>query len=598
MGVENLLSLNRPYVHSSVINFRLALRDLVGVSTAQKYRETNKQFQDNLNTLTKISTGLKKETNEFCQRCGAKDWIELNRMMFGSSESNDMHNIFLRALTNTQLAEEIVKKTISVSDLEKKLSNNEVSQQVIKAIKDKQKNSISVNRLSDLIIQSLGEGFIKDGKGKPLTRKQQEEMLSAIGLPTGSSGGKGFQTLQSKELKKTIRNIIIGTFKKNLMTDRDALCSFFIKFYNEEEANVKTSVGYSSPNDNEIRQLFNQVITDDMLLETIMSSLLGDLGEEGISTVLNDTDLVISTRIGDMSEIEIKGKYEGKIKQLVIHTSENKQSRSDLLWTTPDKSMTVRVQSKNSLLKGVRAQFLQTQDKAEDYPIIHNILMAGSADTTARDLLNQLVSPNGDVGSLFTEEQGKVVAYILANMAWFNRYSDYSTDSRVKKTGNYKESGFEGPRQLMMNLLSFTITDLLGISRLFNVKDMDNLEENFTSSNIFVLVGNRQVVPTYLIIDDIIDNIKDLYDDIQTAAINLIWEERKMQPIYKSAAGFHQAKIDRSGALVGRDYTDANLLSVGQEQGESIMVSLPVHINLNLNMRSLFNKTSYDFNYK
>ncbi len=95
-------------------------------------------------------------------------------------------------------------------------------------------------------------------------------------------------------------------------------------------------------------------------------------------------------------------------------------------------------------------------------------------------------------------------------------------------------------------------------------------------SNVFYLMGNRRLYPTYLIKDDYIRLMRGAKEDSKSR-FKFAMQRTGIKYIQTSAGQFYEEK--RKASLGGRldaskYYTDPGLVGVGTAQGEGILGSL------------------------
>ena len=115
METKNFLSLQSPYIHSHSINFRLALKDISGVSVATDY--TSEAFEKNLTRLGKIADFLEKQTNDFLRAAGFNSVEAFNKALFGSADYNDEYTVFSRAMAHPMFVNAILKQTFKTDKI-------------------------------------------------------------------------------------------------------------------------------------------------------------------------------------------------------------------------------------------------------------------------------------------------------------------------------------------------------------------------------------------------------------------------------------------------------------------------------------------------
>ena len=108
---------------------------------------------------------------------------------------------------------------------------------------------------------------------------------------------------------------------------------------------------------------------------------------------------------------------------------------------------------------------------------------------------------------------------------------------------------------------------------------------NVDRSNIFYLIDNKALVPTYVIIENLIKNLKEWSSESEGIYLRL-----QKPRVSTSALKFLREKEKAVAGIgfKGSSYTDEKLVGVGTAMGEKIMDELTLKsINLNISLKNL-----------
>lgn len=314
------------------------------------------------------------------------------------------------------------------------------------------------------------------------------------------------------------------------------------------------------------------------------AALAGLLGEEFKKAVwsteisnngFNASSVFEFKSIGaDAEDIFIKKHgLEGVVEQVTFR-NKGKQSMSDWLLTRDigGKKVTVRVQDKNTTKLFDDLGMLSSNTKEK---------MKLVRETKLTELRNSL--DNYDA-NLISNEEWEKIGYLVANILWF-----YSVANDEDYEGaNYISSDFLVQRDYISSVLGKGVGYALGIGAGATGEEVitdivNDINKARVNNNVFFIIGNYMIYPTYLIIDGFIEVIKNEKSNrLDNFKASLVYPTSKNGTAYGS---FNDLKIaTQRGRLSGPKYDKgAEIINSAKIAGMEVAVS----------MRSAFDLSEY-----
>jgi hypothetical protein len=218
-------------------------------------------------------------------------------------------------------------------------------------------------------------------------------------------------------------------------------------------------------------------------------------------------------------------------------------------------------------------------------------------------LLRARLLENEDIGSFFermnrakslTFSNLNDIAYVIANEAWFSTAGNI----RQKHLGLAAEDHDVESMSLHQNMIDYVLSEaLLNYLGIIAVKQMNGSNAiDFNYSNIFFMVGNRQLLPTYKIVEGLIQNLKDWTKNTYTLSVQL--NRKKLNFKAKDATNLLKSKeeaVASEGGFSNLNYNNSSLVDVGTKIGAKVIENLSISsINLEVSLKALFD-SSYSF---
>lgn len=562
MAVNTLPNAQEPYIHSNIINFRVAHRQQLLNANG------NNRLQETLDTIAQVREELKTEAETFLDGKDPQQFMK--EYYFGGGENNEetIEQLFFQAfndLFGTQLVYGRLSQVIGY-----KLS--EIADLIGVKIDNNIDRIVSTSEAIEYINEKIKKHFTTYGKTK--TRKKVKNTLSfgtedfkKIFVP-----GKAYTTTQ-KEIKELLRNF--GSANGEMVAQET------YKILKTEECKnyIKQRVGHKFINQNFDTYYENYIKTLILTLSKKLQSrtitnkqaLSGAMGEEFFISILSTSSGMNFEVTGSWTEDETRKKMidanqnNKKISKPNLSNNKewkelNKQSYSDIILTN-SKGMNVRVQSKyfQGLVNKVN----------EGTENLNQSIHLFKEDLT----IDQFIKKMQDQGQVFSSFDPNGLGYAIANGIWFAHAGSIDYNGKLEKG---KEMTFD--YRDIFTELGQGAGNFLGVIIDKNVKPIMEF------SNVFFLINNRILLPTWVILDN-------LYNLLSTTEKNdkigyLSMNKGIVSGVKFNAKQLRSKKEEAVGSFNKRTYEDENLLRVGREKGREIIdrIKMP-NINLNINLK-------------
>lgn len=549
-----------PYIHTSFLNFK---REEFG--TISKNIEHSAKLMQKISELENIRDQLKAEADSFLQgktvnelfnEVYANDvkFVMIARQVIASKQFYDKLNLRLNTMNRNGADYEKIREIIS-NNVKENLNATEVTELLLTKIK----------KTSRVIDSKELEAFFKEYFADIKDDKEINQLLAKKLSSLNKTGAlyKGLKKIvQRKYFNTNIGEVAYAVFEEEF--NRLFEQKQFVEVKNHNNDSDK-NIYLKQVKDNFIFYLSKKSATD-------ISNLLGYGGEEIFTSVnqVGGKEIVIET-IGSKTEIEI---HKSDIpKNIYSLRKEKGQSYSDLSLTYKGKK--VRIQSKNS------QKVLENFDKKNSKALQQISLLKSESVLNFFERIKKV--PN-QLGIDLDE-----VAYVLANEAWFITAGNIRRENKIKygpieKMGLFQSYIDAALSNALINYLGVMLEDSVGA---------EDVKIELNNSNIFFLIDNKFLLPTYAIVDHLINNLKEWKSDIEGVYLKI---DMKISSS-KNARQLLEEKdlaIAPGRFITGGDYSDRRLLSAGMEQGREIMEQLRIKsINLNISLDTLM-KSSYN----
>lgn len=544
-----------PYIHSSSYNFRADVGHIL-----QQQPESGTQFLvDAMARLNSLGNQLRSGAMNFLAPWGG-DYRLASRQIFrgqGLEENQQQYIQVAQQLLNSHWFVQVVKDN-SQLDLAKPEILQELEGFSIKQIEEVLRSN-DLERTVDAIVESVGVS-LKDYKSGRIAVDQKVGSLlkTLLGATKDRMFFKNKETLRAqitKALKKkgakTNWSAVFEVFKKEFLTN----------FTGQEKQGAEDFI-------NAIRGDF--IAKGQKLKSADYGNISGNIGENLSVSIINNSSLEITIHdLGEMDEDHVVAYADqllggGKITKMSHRAAKGQQSGSDWLLDN-GQGVVVRAQVKNSvqIMEELRQhdpdrpQVLKLQDEILYSTLQNNLQNYGGNNLSGEDWL--------------------ILDYLISNMLWFRAH-----ESVKSNRGKGYSSGVSGIASLVNAMMAKEIGYFLGVS-LGELKD-DAAEVVIGGSNIFFVIDNIMLLPTYIIIDAITWQLQYLSNSLTQIQVTFNRGFDAMSP-----SSFYAAKEEAKSPdwKVGDPYGEG-VLATGYAQGNQIISSAKVdRVNLPMNITRL-----------
>lgn len=536
------------------------------------------QFEKTIEALTQVANSLKGATDAFL---GGKSWRELSDELF------TQENTFRRIAREILVEREMLQSLTPRFNAKQIATDRGLSQEIV----DSLSSADTLNQFAKSIVQSV---FADGLQGKNLM-EQVSGLATALKIDSADiakalpEGARGFRSQKGNILQVT-KKIIGQHLIDGMPSSVDASFTYFSRRFREK---IKTENIVISQNGGEdavelylktvYKLLKNAMKNRQTKVLSDSNTAKGILGEEFNMAVTNPElkgKGIQFSVIGDQTENEVREQYQNLFNQTneVIPNlikDPTKQSYSDLYLIINGRR--ARVQAKNawdSLQK-----IIQDEDNIPTS-------MAVLTDQKYLSFIEKLKNSPTTIGEL-DDQDLKELSYAIGNAIWFSKRTDYS-----KEKGSYPN--MSTVRAYAEQILSVGMSNYLGV-----VVDKKNNFKLFSDySNLFFVVSNVIMIPTYEILYDIIEGLRQRQNSIAKLRIKFqnfggenltdarTFRKDKLEAI-KNSSGFQKGK---------KAYEYPEVFKIGQQEGERIMSNLTIEkVNVNLDLSQILKTTSYLF---
>ena len=594
-NLGKLINQNKPYVHSNINNFHaIHTQSLVRVKTGNRIEKT-------IEGLEKVKQELKHQTSAFLNGMTPKQFLK--QYYFGGGEKGENKYAHYEAFTK------YIETPTFYQDILKYAGYNITKILHILSYKKTEElsNIMSLDKIAEAFVDSM---FIKSRK-KNKGKWDLEQDLKGFELLNTSEGLEGlkeffkkntspiYTTLKKElkeELKKTLKsdNMIIQAIQSKLLSSE---CENFVEDYVKHKLkktwDKETHYFYANR--------FSKILTKQLTNIGITSSqhLSGAIGEQfeiSLVKAVSGKELGEVKVIGNINEEQARkffrqaaknvsysrgGSLNGSGAQKLSQTGNDtswknlqKSSYSDFTLVNPENGMVARVQSK--YYQGVVEKF----EKGKQNINQHISLFSNEGEESIIEFIERFQS----TGQVFADVDPAAIAYVIANSLWFSHYG--SLDSNNKKQNVSMDN-----RAIFQEIGS-------GIGNFLGVIVDEQLTPIMDFSNLFFLINNEVLLPTWTIIEELISVIK--YNHFNSKLANFSVNKGGSLSLHTSALAFKKEKLKavakdeltyneknyRGVFFHNGGYTNEDLVDVGTTMGEKIISNTKIqmrNINLNIN---------------
>ena len=555
-------SKNHPYVHSNFFNFTGKAFD--DFKASKQGIEFSNAVQKKKRELENISNKLKDLTDDFL---GGRTIQELiNDIDEPYKQYNEISKKILSDMNFYTAIQHQLAIKYSAADIMK--IYEAIGKETVNTVVN---NPMTLSEATDAITKAIFDKI----ENQPATAQNKviTKIFTDANMQKGLDAAVGVfkKRLRSASKDSHLRKIVKQVLNENLTAQqqmenntREIIINTFEEYFTTKvkEANIIVSQNnYYSKYLKEIRKVLIREIDKNFKTGGNFSNIFG-VGGEGISAAVlevGNNSLQFTIIGSESSEQLVEKGFLSHNPNLYNLRSSDKQFYADMRLTNIHNGKTALVQSKN--YQGLLNTYL-TGDK----DIMQQIsLLKEVSYTTLMEKID-----NSSLGHFNIDE----LSYIIANEAWFSKY-DSIDGSTVSLHQNILDTFFS---DIMLNYLGLMIDKNLDI-----IPDI---------STLFYYVDNKAFVPTYKVIDGLIQRLTD-WSSEKKMELSTHLNKSSISPKYTSAEEFYEEKRQSVGGTLlpaahPNAYTNPSLLKVGMEQGEQILNSLKIHsINLDIDIKEL-----------
>ena len=571
-GSINTGSGNEPYVHSNVDRFK----GNASVSISGTIIASRATIDFSIQALESVRDSLKKQADDFLKGHSITevnaDILKAETTYAGiAANIIQNRNIILTTIKDKGYINKNELEETIISNLSKKSTRiaNKIKTEILL-----QGEQIPTQKAAEIIARSMGNvnGKITNTGTKlskvfdiPVDELEKEFNNTNFNKLT-SSKGKILDIIKEQltSMKLVHKNNtplikqFMAIFEKNFLERVDIL-NFFVEGYTPRD--------YLNDLEKTLEPILQEGFSD-------LRNATGGANEEILAAVYQaDRTVTLElTATGNYMEDQINI-FSDKLKAMRTHHDNKKQSQTDMLIKNKSGNV-VRAQSKTSLT--------EYTFKNEEVTRILNHLQR-SID------LYKLLNSLNEQGGLFNISNIDEICYVVANSLWFNTHASITGHREAEQHALISKGahGMKGADILKVvveelnMLLAQQIPSFMGISL---ETEKNKIIADAQASNIFY-IENGNLVPTWVELNEIIDDIKAYRDGVERAkSIRFTLESKGVSWAYPYAPSFWKAKV--GGDDKNKGYYNPE---PGYEQGRAAISSLAIHGNFS----AILKYTSY-----
>lgn len=629
-NLNKLINKDAPYVHSNIANFRTIHRQ-----SLLHAKEKGNRLKKTLEDMKKVKQDLKKQTDAFLGRLTPQEFIK--KYYFGEGkeqkEKFDYYKAFTRYFQHSGFFAKLNQKVAyEMQDvIEKFTTNTTIAKKIFDAEKILPLGQMAKNILNAVVQEIEKEQRKKGGKrkyeikllenGKKVTDILDGNLAKIFSL--NDKGRKKSMNTLTKEIKEFLKDKL-GEKKIKLAEETEKILrndSFkeFIeqelqKEYNDPKINLDNNKTFIEYRENFISRLYYHLKDTQISQQSEISGNMGEAYEISMLEAIGGKNLGGVLLTGTWNEQQIreeifKGlkdtnkkkhkKYKGPNKEKNSPNSneyipwkqegEKVQSYSDFVLVNPQNGMRARVQSKYY-------QEIVDKFKPNEKNMLQHINLFKREDS-----IPEFIKSLQTTGQVFSDMDPNGVAYVIANSLWFS-YNGSINSSNV--VSNQKIDNRE-----IFSELGAAAGNFLGII-------VDNsLTPIQEFSNLFFLINNEILLPTWVILDELIKMIR--YSNVEETISSLSmtksanstssfktgysatsFKKKKAEAISGDSITYENSKGELktyTGVFIhDGGYFNEDLVDVGTEMGKNIIDSTNMRkINLDIDYEKAI-KSAYN----
>ena len=585
---NNLIDSKMPFIHSIAVDFR---RNVYNTNIPQQINK-NKTAMKNLDNWIK---SCKTKEQQFLADFGVKTFSEWEQIYLihtaNNKKAQSVYEAVMKSINSAKTRDTLLKVQTNPELLINKLQKDpQINKTTLNSIRKALTNGSSIEK-------AIGTYIVGKGKQTGAGQKGRFEKLSNA-LTNNELKAEWERTLrgsQSEYLKQIqrIAKLTATDWNETIFRARKQLEDDLWLFYNNKKTKENKEIVkyYCDEWERALRAELNQG-AEKRLLSLSSSGIAGELQEVG-------DFIVFEARIAEIQNAQNKNTIASVTReaQTKVQRFERKvESKTDIYFTNM-KGTKYRFQEKNSFSQ-IYADFENSTYANAEQNIFGGLNLQGKIayDT----LLSYFKEIKGsELSGNFTDEDGDILSYLIANVAILNQFGHLAKDIYEKQSGDkrnnynkfYKantealsDAEFQADH-FIVNMVDRILSQNIALY-ISNVTQEDN--KTVLEPYDFIIFKSRKIIPISAILECIKASIEEennklfsihatYYFDSGMGRLyrNMIMEKRKLGP-------------PENGW-----YTEPAFLEIGKEVGKRAVNSLYINkIRLNLRYKQTFNNKS------
>lgn len=560
-----LQSWGAPYVHSNYYLFSRQLREQMFSVDEQKGIS---KMDEQISALEKVRKRLYEEAKAFLGDDTPEE--AFRKIVEGDTE--------ISRIGKQVIADPAAQKALLRTTYTKEDAIDAIKPGTLEKLAEKITEELDIRELAEIISKELfDKGFGKQSRTIQIEQLKETFNIDPKVLDSILNNFlKGKLRSSSGKIQKIVKEIL--KHKREGSSDKNGSLVYenFIRYFERAVKDKARQSGLYSSNTDIVTQYLERVkpklknIIKQHYSTTDASRALG----EEIHANVNENAGLVEIAVGEKTETEIRADN-GLMPSLETATTwndPNKMSYTDLILIN-SRGMKVRAQSKNYV--GAYETFLHT--KQDVYQSTHLF----SRKMLFKDFFMKLMTESGGRINIAGEIDLDTLSYIVANEIWFDMHGSIDKGGNVGWRADKVHTRLFDSDSWLSRALSGAFINFLG------VVVSENGEVIPSISNVFFLIDNKALVPTYELIDNVLEYYKT--GKAQMTNIDITPSRTGVGFDYTSPLRFLQAKADATpDGLRQATYTDEGLVTVGRLQGQHIMNTLQINaVNLGISLEQL-----------
>lgn len=567
---QNLMSFvsDGPYLHSTVAHFRRDAQNRISKQDITALQSTINAANERLSVMAGY---LKTAASDFLVEWGG-DYKKASRALFAgeankkniNTKNKNYIRIINRLLNSYEFIHSVQRHT-KTGQLDATQINKILEEYHLEALLDTLSQANATKDFDSYVDTMLEQIIDPSHGGKRIFLKNDQGLQDAIAALLNKSKQHYFQNQQSlrKQLLESIK-------KRSVVSDWEAIYRDLKEAFLREFPNDAGAEDF-------ISNIRNSFISKGKKLKAVdYSNITGAIGENLEVAIQEQNTITLSIYdAGERSDAklveyskEIANKLKIQSNQISVAPAQEgsiKQSGTDWIIVNKQGKM-IRAQVKNSVKL---MEEMRSQEGKINRPQPIKI-----QETIQYLTLQEKIKSQNEQGGL-TEEEWQFLDYLVVNYLWFR------VDKSSAKSGS--ATSIADIKGMIDRLLSVEIGYFLGAG--FTAETtVEVINKIIGQSNVFFVLDNAVLYPTYLIIEAIQKQLQAV--EIGIAKLSVTLDTNFDTP---DATNFKQQKDNAKDPDWdwGQEYGEG-VLAVGRNEGQNILNSAQIsRVNLVLNINQI-----------